>query len=63
MPYSTKHFDHDKYYASKSTNELKLLLSTCEEFCEKYPMVADTFHKEHRHKLRLLIAQRIGTSK
>lgn len=60
MGYNTNHFDHEAYYASKSTKQLEALLKKATEFVEKYPQFEFSWHNEYRQKLKLLIAERIG---
>ena len=60
MGYNTKHFDHEAYYASKSTKELEALLKKSQEFVEKYPQFEHSWHNEYIHMLKLRIAERIG---
>lgn len=60
MGYNTKHFDHEAYYASKSTKELEALLKKAQEFVEKYPQYEYSLHNDYIHQLKLRIAERIG---
>ena len=60
MGHNTKHFDHEAYYASKSTKELEALLKQAEEFVKKHPQFEHGWHNDYRQTLKLKIAERIG---
>ena len=61
--YNTKHFDHEHYYASRSTKELQNLLKEAQEFVDKYPQFERGRHNEYLQLLKLKIAERIGKKK
>ena len=60
MGCNTRHFDHDKFYASKTTRELEELLKESEIFVKEYPEFEYGWHNEYRQNLKMKIAERIG---
>ena len=61
--YNTKHFDHEHYYASRSTKELQNLLKEAQEFVDKYPQFEQGWYNEYLQTLKQKIAERIGKKK
>lgn len=63
MGYNTKHFDHESYYNSKTTNELEAKLKSTTEFIDKHPQFEDSWLSAYQQRLKVKIAERIGKKK